>query len=190
MRRIALRTTALVVLAAGCAATRAPELDPKEHVRGERQRVVQEPVDRLWPAVLAALPQEGVRIARSDPGRLTITTEPLRYESSEGTKRLAEIGDLSAARRAGMTHVDELRVTYYLLLAAADGPSTRVRVRSRIEAVEHQSAAVGAGLFQIVPQRVEVPSLGVVERELLERMGGELFTAEETLLLFGEPGRD
>jgi hypothetical protein len=81
-------------------------------------------------------------------------------------------------------------VTYYLLLAPAGDGITSVRVRSRIDAVARESAILGPGLFQIVPHHVDVPSRGVVERELLERLGGDLFTAEETLLLFGELGFD
>lgn len=180
---------ALVLVAAGCAAVRGPELDPKEHVRGERHRLLGEPMDRLWPALLDALPAEGLRVADADRGRGTIETATARYDP--GTRaRLAEIGDLSAARRAGLTHVDELRVTYYLLLAPAGDGGTSVRVRSRIDAVAREPAILGPGLFQILPHHVDVPSRGVVERELLERLGGDLFTAEETLLLFGELGFD
>ena len=45
-----------LVLLAGCGGLRGPELDPKEHVRGERQRLVQVPFEQLWPAVVGALP--------------------------------------------------------------------------------------------------------------------------------------
>src|SRR5262249_18339637 len=141
VRRVAV---ALALVAAGCAAVRGPELDPKEHVRGERHRLLGEPMDRLWPALLDALPAEGLRGADADGGRGTIATATARYDPGPRA-RLADVGDLSAARRAGLTHVDELRVTYYLLLAPAGDGSTSVRVRSRIDAVARESAILGPG---------------------------------------------
>ena len=48
----------------------------------------------------------------------------------------------------------------------------------------------GPGILEAVPRHVEVPSRGVVERELLHRLAGNLFSAEEVLFLLGEPGAD
>jgi len=41
-----------------------------------------------------------------------------------------------------------------------------------------------------VPRRIELPSRGVVERELVRRLAASLFTAEEMLFVLGEPGFD
>jgi hypothetical protein len=177
-------------LLAGCSALRGPEFDPKEHVRGERQRTVQVPFDQLWPAVLGALPDEGLTVARSDHARGTIATGTVRLTGRDVPKRLAEIGDLSRAHRAGIEHVSELEVTYYLLLAGAGEATTNVRVRSSIEAVDRELVFFGPGLSDLIPRRVEIPSRGVLEQELIRRLVASLFTTEETLFLLGEPGVD
>jgi hypothetical protein len=175
----------------GCGAVRGPELDPKEHVRGEHQRVLQEPIDRLWPAVLDALPGEGLEVARADRARGAIATDPIRLSGREVPKRLAEIGDVARARSAGLQRVSELRVTYYLLLAPRGDAGTSLRIRSAIDAIDRSDAAFfGSGVFQVVPRHFEVPSRGVVERELMRRLVAGLFSAEETLYLLGEPGVD
>jgi len=179
-----------LVLLAGCGGLRGPELDPKEHVRGERQRLVQLPFDQLWLAVLGALPDEGLRVARADRTRGAIATGTVRLAGREVPKRLAEIGDLSHVRRAGLERVSELEVTYYLLLAGAGDAATNVRIRSSIDAVDRELVFFGPGLFDLLPRRVEVPSRGVVEQELLRRLVASLFTTEETLFLLGEPGVD
>jgi hypothetical protein len=170
---------------------RAPELDPKEHVRGERIRIVQEPFDRLWPAVLEALPAEGVRVAHADRARGAIATRAVRYTGPDVHRQLADIADLSRARREGLTRVSELAVTYYLLLAPAGDAGTRLNVRSSIDAIDRsETFFFGPGLFEILPRHFEVPSRGVAERELLRRLVANLFTTEEMLFLLGEPGID
>src|SRR3989441_2515940 len=99
-----------LAVALGCGGWR-PELDPKEHVRGEHTRLVQEPFARLWPAVLHGLEEEGLRVADADRARGTIATRPVHYAGADIPKKLAEIGDLSRARREGMGRVSELDVT-------------------------------------------------------------------------------
>ena len=183
-------TAVVVVLALSCG-VRAPELDPKEHVRGERQRVVQEPLERLWPAVLRALPDEGLQVARADQARGAIATHAVRYTGRDVQKRLAEIGDLARARAAGLQRVSELEVTYYLLLASAGDAGTTLRIRSTIQAIDRSEPIfLGPGIFQVLPHHVDVPSRGIVEHELLHRLVANLFTAEEMLFLLGEPGID
>jgi hypothetical protein len=188
--RRALPSLALVALL-GCGGLRGPEVDPKEHVSGEHQRVLQEPIDRLWPALLDALAGEGLAVARADRARGAIATGPLRLNGRDATKRLAEIGDLARARSAGLERVSELEVRYYLLLSANGDMGTTVRIRSGIEAIDRREAALlSPGVFQILPRRVDVPSRGVVERELMRRLVAGLFSAEETFFLLGEPGVD
>jgi len=184
-------TAAVAVLLLSCGGMHAPELDPKEHVRGERQRLVHEPFDRLWPAVLRALPDEGLRVARADQPRGAIATHAVRYTGRDVQRRLAEIGDLSRARAAGLQRVSEIEVTYYVLLAAAGDAGTTLRIRSTIEAIDRsESVFLGPGIFQVLPHHVDVPSRGIVEHELMRRLAANLFTAEEMLFLLGEPGID
>jgi hypothetical protein len=179
---------ALVTAIACCA--RRPELDPSEHVRGERRRVVPVPVDRLWPRVVAALGDEGIRIGHADAARGAIATRPVHLFGSEASRRLSEIADLSRAHQEGFGRVSELEVRYFVLVAAAGDAGSSVRVRSAISAVDRDVQLLGGGLFNVIPHRIDVPSRGVVEQELLRRLAADVFTAEEVFLLLGEPGVD
>jgi hypothetical protein len=185
------RWLALALVAAlGCGGWR-PELDPKEHLRGEHVRLVQEPFERLWPAVLRGLEEEGLGVAQASRTRGTIATRPIRYVGAEVQKRLGEIADLSRARREGMARVSELEVTYYLLLAPAGDGGTSLKVRSAIDAVDRsQVAFFGTGISQVVPRHFDVPSRGVVEHDLMRRLVANVFTSEEMLFMLGELGVD
>jgi hypothetical protein len=184
------RVLVLALLVAACGVS-GPVLDPDEHVAGERQRLLQEPVDRLWPAILGALPAEGLRVTHQDRARGAIATAPVRITGGEAQKKLAEIGDLARAHQAGIQRVSELEVRYVLLLAPAGDAGTRLRVRSTIDAIDRSAPGfLGGGLSQLVPRHVEVPSRGVVERDLLRRLAANFFTAEEMLFFLGEPGID
>src|SRR5437867_1552118 len=185
------RSLALALaVALGCGGWR-PELDPKEHLHGEHVRLVQEPFERLWPAVLHGLEEEGLDVAEADRGRGTIATRPTRYAGADIQKKLAEIADLSRARREGMARVSELDVTYYLLLAPAGAAGTSLKIRCAIDAVDRSEAVfLGPGGLQVMPRHLEVPSRGVVEHELMRRLVADLFTAEEMLFMLGELGVD
>src|SRR5205814_1241174 len=161
-------------VALGCHAWR-PELDPKEHLRGEHTRLVQEPFERLWPAVLHGLEEEGLRVAEADRARGAIATRPVRFAGADLQKKLAEIADLSRARREGMGRVSELDVTYYLLLAPADRgrqvvfvPYAAPEDRVQAEVVERHggylrarvAAVLAAGPDRVLPGCRYFPTCG------------------------------
>ena len=177
------------MLLVACGGLRGPVPDAKEHVRGEHFRLVSEPPDRLWPGVVHALEAEGFQLRRAEQARGFIITG-YHERSPEVVKKLGEIGDLSAARQAGLGRVSELEVTYQLFLLPAD-EGTRLKITSTIEAIDRSEALfLGPGILQVIPRRITIPSRGVVERDLMRRLTADLFTAEETLLLLGEPGVD
>ena len=177
------------MLLVACGGLRGPVPDAKEHVRGEHFRLVSEPPDRLWPGVVHALEAEGFQLRRAEQARGFIITG-YHERSPEVVKKLGEIGDLSAARQAGLGRVSELEVTYQLFLLPAD-EGTRLKITSTIEAIDRSEAIfLGPGILQVIPRRITIPSRGVLERDLMRRLAADLFTAEETLLLLGEPGVD
>ena len=181
----------LAALATGCGALRSPSLDPKVHVRGEHYRVIHEPVDRLWPQVLRGLEAEGLRVARAERAHRTIQTAGRRYTSRDEVRKLGDIADLSAARAAGLARATEYVVTYTLFLLPAGEADTSLKITSTIEAIDRSEALfLGPGVFDVIPRHIEVPSRGVVERDFLRRLAASLFTAEEMLFVFGEPGFD
>jgi len=181
----------LAALATGCGALHSPSLDPKVHVRGEHYRVIHEPVDRLWPQVLRGLEEEGLRVTRAERAQHTIQTAGRRYTSRDEIRKLGDVADLSAARGAGLGRATEYVVAYALFLLPAGETDTSLKITSTIEAIDRsETVFLGAGVFDVIPHRIEVPSRGVVERDLLRRLAGSLFTAEEMLFVLGEPGFD
>jgi len=185
------RVLVLAALAAGCGSLHAPVADPKAHVRGEHYRVIHEPPDRLWPEIVFALDEEGFRVAHSDRAHGIIQTGARRYTGRDEMKRLVDIADLSQARSTGFGRATEYEVAYALFLLPAGEADTGLKVTSTIAAVDRSEALfLGPGVFEVVPRRIELPSRGVVERELVRRLAGSLFSAEEMLFVLGEPGFD
>jgi len=186
------RALALLALTLAVACVKKAELDPKEHVRGEHHRLLHAPADRVWPAVVAALDADGFTIAAEDRKHGTITTAMTSYATDDPQHRLGDIGDLSELHKEGVTGVRNVRVAYYVLVTPA-GEDTSLRIRSTIVGQEGGAEDIitpGGGLGQIIPHRVEIPSRGVLERDLMRRLAANLFTAEEMLQLLGEPGVD
>lgn len=72
-----------------------------------------------------------------------------------------------------------------------DDAETRLDVSTRITAVDRSEAfVVVPGLVQVLPRSFDVPSKGVLERELVDGVGTRLFVAEEMLYYLGVLGRD
>jgi len=180
----------LAALAVGCGPLHGPAPDPKAHVRGEHYRVIHDPVDRLWPQILRGLDEEGLRVARADRAHGTIQTAPRRHVGRDELKKLGDVADLSAARGAGLGRATEYTVTYTLFLLPAGEADTSLKITSTIEAIDRSEAILLPGVFEVIPRHIELPSRGVVERELLRRLAASLFTAEEMLFVLGEPGFD
>jgi hypothetical protein len=184
------RRLALVVaaVALGCGAgVRPPAV--AERVPGEVARIVREPRARLWPRLLAALAAEGFEIADADAAAATVSTRPVPDPEGHVTARLR---DVAAIRAADLPRVERLDVAHHLVLRPApEGGATRLVVRSTLLAIERRDVPpLPPGLLPLPARRVPVASRGVVERELVRRVGGAIFAAEEMLLVLGEPGVD
>lgn len=180
---------ALVLGGLGCGAPH-PVADPQEHVRGEHHRLIREPADRLWPALLRALDDEGVEVAHADQARGTILTRKVVHTGRDAARRLGDIADLSHAREEGAHGLAEYEIVYQLALLPAPDGATRLKITSAIEAVSRGDTAILGGVLQTIPHHVELPSRGVAERDLMRRLGSSLFAADEMLLVLGEPGVD
>jgi len=106
-----------------------------------------------------ALEAEGFQLRRAEQARGFIITG-YHERSPEVVKKLGEIGDLSAARQAGLGRVSELEVTYQLFLLPAD-EGTRLKITSTIEAIDRSEAIfLGPGILQVIPRRITIPSRG------------------------------
>jgi hypothetical protein len=110
--------------------------------------------------------------------------------ADELTRELTRIADLSAARNRGLDALTEYIVEYDLSFSRMDDDATRLEVATRIVVIDKSEAMVLGGMVTVIPRRFEVPSKGVLEKELMLLIGGRLCDAEEMLYSFGILGRD
>jgi hypothetical protein len=184
MRRALVLAT--IVLGCGVAAD-AP--DPTVHPRGAVARPLPEAPAQLWPAVLAALAAEGLHVARVDDRRRLVIAR-WHYAGPDASRRLADLGDLAAARAAGLRVVADFTVTYALHLAPGSGAGSLLEIAATIRATDRSAAAMLGGVLAPLALTAAVPSRGTAERALFARLAAAIYPTEEVLLLTGEPGVD
>lgn len=152
--------------------------------------------DAVWNAAVAELEERGYEIDSAAREDGTIEARQLdrvrtMRQAEEIRREVARIADLEAARRRGLTVISELHVQPKLEIADAGERATRLWVTCRIRVIDRsQGMVLAPGIVHVIPQSFELPSKGVVERELLRRIGHRLFLGEEMLYYMGELGRD
>ncbi len=193
MQRSALTRAAFVLgtlpVLSGCSAGSTPRPAAGEFVPGQAHRVIDGAVDRVSPQVLDALRHEGLTVERGHPAGPMIACAPERHPGPPARmlREVREIAELGAAR-GRIRQVSDYLVTYTLYLADQDG-DTALKIVAGIEATDRsQVMAVAPGIVQVVPMRLVLPSRGVVERRLLQRIAAALFSADEMLYYLGDLG--
>jgi len=84
----------------------------------------------------------------------------------------------------------EYVVEYDLSFTRMEDDATRLEVATRIAVIDKSEAMIIGGMVTVIPRRFDVPSKGVLEKELMLAIGSRLFVAEEMLYSFGLLGRD
>lgn len=174
------------IVTIGCTAGQPPRPTADAFVRGQVQRIIDGSIDRVWPDVVAALEDEGVTVDTADRERGVLACRPIRVSGgrSDLLRDLREIAHLEAAR-GRLRRVSEYSVTYTLFLAPV-AEDTTLKIAAQIHATDRSQAVFfGPGLVQVIPVRVPLPSKGVVERRLFQRVAGVLFGAEEMFYYVG-----
>ena len=147
-----------------------------------------------WRAVRAVVGDWRLRVTEEDESAGVLRADLRRRRRSdreELQRDLQRIAEIEDAKRHGLQVVSEYAIDYAIELAHVDDEETRLEVSTRITAVDRSEAIlVGPGFVQVIPRNFDVPSKGVLERELVSGIGGRLFISEEMLYYFGVLGRD
>ena len=185
-----LRLLVLLLLASGCMPSAGPERPEISH---KQQRLLRVGFREAWTAAHAAIGETPLRITVDDETQGTMTLflrRIARMRADELTRELTRIADLSAARNRGLDALTEYIVEYDLSFSRMDDDATRLEVATRIVVIDKSEAMVLGGMVTVIPRRFEVPSKGVLEKELMLLIGSRLCVAEEMLYSFGILGRD
>jgi hypothetical protein len=180
----------LLLVASGCMPSAGPE---RPEVSRKQQRLLRVDFREAWTAAHRAIGETPLRITVDDESEGTMTlilrrTARLRVDELE--RELTRIADISAARNRGLETLTEYIVEYDLSFTRMDADATRLEVAARIAVIDKSEAMVLAGMITVIPRRFDVPSKGVLEKELTLAIGSRLFVAEEMLYSFGLLGRD
>ncbi|MBI2963641.1 MAG: hypothetical protein HYY35_07785 [Deltaproteobacteria bacterium] len=183
----------LVLLALLCSCL--PSSGPQRPEPSRRQqRLLKATSPEVWRATHAVIDEQRLTIADEDEreGRIHLTrrrTSRVRPEEIE--RELRRIAELDKARRMGLQRLSEYLVEYAIEVARLGDDETRFDVSTRITAVDRSEAFIaGPGLVQVIPRSFDVPSNGVLERELVDSIGSRLYLGEEMLYCLGVLGRE
>lgn len=185
-----LRLLVVLLLASGCLPSAGPERPEVSH---RQQRLFRVGFREAWTAAHAAIEETPLRITVDDESQGTMTLglrRTARLRADELVRELTRIADLSEARARGLQALSEYVVEYDLSFTRMDDDATRLEVGTRIAVIDKSEAIVIGGAVTVIPRRFDLPSKGVLEKELVLAIGSRLFVAEEMLYSFGLLGRD
>ena len=181
----------LLLLLASCLPSGGPAIPEPQH---RQQRLLRSSFAEAWRAARAVVGDSRLRITEEDESAGLLRAglrKRRRTDREELARDLLRIAKIEDAKRQGLQDVSEYLVAYTIELAHVDEEATRLEVSTRITAVDRSEAIlVGPGFVQVIPRNFDVPSNGVLERELVSGIGGRLFISEEMLYYFGALGRD
>jgi hypothetical protein len=185
-----LRLLVVLLLASGCLPSAGPERPEVSH---RQQRLLRVDFGEAWTAAHAAIEETPLHITVDDESQGTMTLflrRTARRSADELVKELTRIADVSAARNRGLQSLNEYTVEYDLSFTRMEDDATRLEIGTRIAVIDKSEAIVIGGLVTVIPRLFDVPSKGVLEKELMLAIGSRLFLAEEMLYSFGLLGRD
>ena len=169
-------------VAQSCAAARPPRPAPDEFVRGQMQRIIKGPMDRVWDDTIAVLGQEGTAIDYRNREAGIIACRRIRTKG-HGRNLVSHVGRIAELRtaRGRLRSVSEYTVEYTLFLAPSRA-DTSMKIVAEILATDRTSVIIlGPGVGQVIPMTLSLPSRGVVERQLFRKIAAHVFSAEEML---------
>jgi hypothetical protein len=101
------------------------------------------------------------------------------------------IADVEKARRLGLEHLSEYSLDYSVAVARLGEQETRLEVSTQITAVDRSEVMmIAPGIVQVIPRTFDVPSKGILERDLVAQIAERLFLSEEMLYTIGALGRE
>ena len=193
MRRADLAGCA-ALLFAGCMIG-PPAMPPPDENARPQTRMLRVDLDRVWKTVKAILEEEHMTVDDEDRATGMIVARRVRRfvrpREGEVEREIGRVADPQKARAQGLRIVSEVYYQYAISVTALSPTETRLEIRCGILAIDRSEAIVmGPGMVHVIPRGFQLASRGVLERELMRRVGSELFSGEELLYFLGELGRD
>jgi hypothetical protein len=159
-----------------------------------QQKLVRASFAEVWRAAHGAIADGRLHIAQDDEAGGTIRLsvgKRTRSQPEDLERELMRVADVDKARSRGLRRLSEYRIDYTVTVARLDEDDTRLEISTDIAAVDRSEVIwIAPGIAQAVPRTFEVPSKGILERDLFAQIAERLFLSEEMLYLFGVPGRE
>jgi hypothetical protein len=169
----------------------APERPEVSH---RQQKLVRADFGEVWRAAHDAIANTPLRLTADDEAEGTMhlsTRKAARSRSDAVERELVRIADVEKARRLGLARLSEYLVDYTVAVARLGEQETRLEVSTQITAVDHSEVImIAPGIAQVIPRTFDVPSKGILERDLVSRIAEHLFLSEEMLYTIGALGRE
>ena len=181
----------VLVLASSCIPSAGPERPEVSH---RQQKLVRADFGEVWRAAHDAIANTSLRVTEDDEAEGTMhlwTRRTARSRSDALEREIVRIADLEKARRLGLGRLSEYMLDYTVAVARLGEQETRLEVSTRITAVDRSEVMmIGPGIAQVIPRTFDVPSKGVLERDLVSQIAEYLFLSEEMLYTIGALGRE
>lgn len=181
----------LVLLASSCMPSAGPALPEVSH---RQQKLFHASFGEVWRATHGAIEYTRLHVAQDDEAEGTIRLSMRRKASSRPEdleRELMRLADIDKARRGGLQRLSEYLLDYTVAVARLDEQQTRLEVSTQITAVDRSEVLmIAPGIAQVIPRTFEVPSKGILERDLVAQIAERLFLSEEMLYSLGVLGRE
>jgi len=181
----------VLLFAPSCMPSAGPEPPEVSH---RQQKLVQASFAEVWQAAHAAIVETRARLADDDEKGGTIhlwMRKTAGARPGELERELTRIAEIDRARHMGLSRVSEYTVDYTVEVGRLGDRETRLDVSTKITAVDRSEAMmIMPGVVQVIPRNFVLPSKGILERELVQAIAGQLFLSEEMLYYLGVLGRE
>src|SRR5262249_52018703 len=157
-------------------------------------KLVRADFGEVWRATHDAIAHTHLRVTEDDEAEGTIRLWARRTATSRSDaleRELVRVADVEKARRLGLSRLSEYLLEYTVAVAPLGEQETRLEVSTQITAVDRSEVVIiGPGMAQVIPRTFDVPSKGILERELVAQIAEHLFLSEEMLYTIGTLGRE
>lgn len=181
----------VVLLASSCMPRAGPTLP---EVSRRQEKLIHASFGDVWRAAHGAIENTHLRVTKDDEAGGTIRLSLQRKARSrpeELERELTRVADIDKARRFGLQRLSEYTLDYTVSVARLDEEETRLEVSTQITAVDRSEVIwIAPGIAQAIPRMFDVPSKGILERDLVAQIAEHLFLSEEMLYFLGALGRE
>jgi hypothetical protein len=181
----------VLLLVSSCTPSAGPARPEVSH---RQQKLVRADFGEVWRAAHDAIANTNLHVTEDDEAQGTIhlwARKAARSRPDALERELVRIADVEKARRLGLERLSEYLLDYTIAVARLGEQETRLEVSTQITAVDRSEVMmIAPGIVQVIPRTFDVPSKGILERDLVAQIAERLFLSEEMLYTIGALGRE